>query len=192
VRAGSRGVLGVVGTATDGVEMLRAGLVEPAVALGWQVAVTLTPNAGRWMRANGEWERLESLSGLPVRDTPRLPAEPRPHPVVDCYVVAPASANYVAKLATGIADNQALTQVSEALGTAHVPVVVFPRINAAHARHPAWEGHIAALRGAGVELVYGADVWPLDEPRQGPAVRELPWATILGRAAARTPDTGLP
>lgn len=54
--------------------------------------MTLTPNAGRWLRANGELERLATLTGLPVRDTPRLPNEPRPHPVVDCYVVAPASA----------------------------------------------------------------------------------------------------
>ncbi|MFD3607121.1 flavoprotein [Streptomyces atroolivaceus] len=184
--ARSRGVLGVVGTATDGVESLRTGLVEPAVARGWRVTVTLTPNAGRWLRATGEWDRLESLTGLPVRDAPRLPAEPRPHPVADCHVVAPASANYVAKLATGIADNQALTQVSEALGTLGVPVVVFPRINAAHARHPAWEGHIEALRRAGVELVYGPDVWPLHEPRQGPAVQELPWATILECVTART------
>ncbi|MET9585771.1 flavoprotein [Streptomyces sp. NPDC006539] len=110
-----------MGTAADGIETLRTGLVEPAIALGWQVAVTLTPNAGRWLRANGELDRLETLTGLPVRDTPRLPTEPRPHPVVDCYVVAPASANYIAKLATGIADNQALTQVSEALGTIGCP-----------------------------------------------------------------------
>ncbi|MET8403627.1 flavoprotein [Streptomyces sp900116325] len=134
--AGSRGVLGVVGTAADGVEQLRTGLVEPAIALGWRVAVTLTPNAGRWLRANGELDRLEAVTGLPVRDTPRLPTEARPHPVADCYVVAPASANYVAKLAAGIADNQALTQLSEALGTIGVPVVVFPRVNAAHVRHP--------------------------------------------------------
>lgn len=177
--AGSRGVLSVVGTAADGVEQLRTGLVEPAIALGWQVAVTLTPNAGRWMRANGELNRLEALTGLPVRDTPRLPTEPRPHPVADCYVVAPASANYVAKLATGIADNQALTQVSEALGTIGVPVVVFSRVNAAHARHPAWQGHIEALRQADVHLVHGPDVWPLHEPREGPEVRQLPWSTIV-------------
>ncbi|MFE7246154.1 flavoprotein [Streptomyces sp. NPDC057580] len=171
-----------MGTAADGVEALRTGLVEPAIALGWQVAVTLTPNAGQWLRTNGELDRLEALTGLPVRDTPRLPTEPRPHPDADCYVVAPASANYVAKLATGIADNQALTQVGEALGTIDVPVVVFPRINAAHARHPAWEGHIETLRKAGVELAYGADVWPLDEPRRGPADRALPWAAILTSA----------
>ncbi|WP_406321282.1 flavoprotein [Streptomyces sp. NBC_01637] len=177
--AGSRGVLGVVGTAADGVEQLRTGLVEPAIGLGWQVAVTLTPNAGQWLRANGEMDRLEAVTGLPVRDTPRLPTEARPHPVANCYVVAPASANYVAKLATGIADNQALTQVSEALGTIDVPVVVFPRVNAAHVRHPAWDRHVAALRKADVELIHGPDVWPLYEPREGPAVRQLPWAAIM-------------
>ncbi|MFC4606869.1 flavoprotein [Streptomyces maoxianensis] len=176
---GSRGVLGVVGTATDGVETLRTGLVEPALALGWQVAVTLTPTAGQWLSANGELERLEAVTGLPVRDAPRLPSEPRPHPVANCYVVAPASANYVAKLATGIADNQALTQVSEALGTIGVPVVLFPRVNAAHARHPAWKQHIEALRIAGVDLVYGPAVWPLYEPHEGLTDRELPWPAIL-------------
>ncbi|MFI8004676.1 flavoprotein [Streptomyces sp. NPDC086010] len=184
--AGSRGVLAVVGAAADGVETLRTGLVEPAVALGWTVAVTLTPNAGRWLRANGEVDRLERLTGLPVRDTPRLPAEPRPHPVADCYAVAPASANFVAKLATGIADNQALTQVGEALGTVGVPVVLFPRVNAAHVRHPAWGGHLAALRRAEVEIVQGAGVWTLHEPREGPAVRELPWSAVLGAVTRLT------
>ncbi|MFD7945956.1 hypothetical protein [Streptomyces sp. NPDC059744] len=48
-----------MGTAADGIETLRTGLVEPAIALGWQVAVNLTPNAGRWLGTNGELERLE-------------------------------------------------------------------------------------------------------------------------------------
>ncbi|MFD9603176.1 flavoprotein [Streptomyces sp. NPDC059970] len=174
-----RGVLGVVGSSAGGVETLRTGLVEPALARGWQVAVTLTPTAGRWLRMSGEVDRLEKLTGLPVRDEPRLPGEGRPHPSVDCYVVAPASANTVAKLATGIADSQALTQVGEAIGTLGLPVVVFPRVNAAHARHPAWRGHIAALRGADVHLVYGPDIWPLHEPRAASAGRDLPWAAVL-------------
>ncbi|WP_250846225.1 flavoprotein [Streptomyces violaceusniger] len=174
-----RGVLGVVGTGAGGVESLRTGLVEPALTRGWQVAVTLTPTAGEWLRAIGEVDQLEKVTGLPVRYTPRLPGEARPHPQVDCYVVAPASANTVAKLATGIADNQALTQVCEAIGTAGLSVVVFPRVNAAHARHPAWRGHLAALREAGVRLVYGPDVWPLYEPREAPSGRELPWTAVL-------------
>jgi hypothetical protein len=41
-------------------------------------------------------------------------------------------------------------KVNEAIGLGAVPVVVFPRVNAAHARHPAWDSHIAALRRAGV------------------------------------------
>ncbi|MFI1973006.1 flavoprotein [Streptomyces cinnamoneus] len=172
-------MLGVVGSAAGGVEALRTGLVEPAMGRGWQVAVTLTPTAGQWLRTSGEHERLEKLTGLPVRDEPRLPGEARPHPPVDCYVVAPASANMVAKLATGLMDNQALTQVGEAIGTLDLPVVVFPRVNAAHARHPAWQGHIDALRAGGVHLVYGPDVWPLYEPRDAPAGRELPWTAVL-------------
>lgn len=149
------------------------------MARGWQVAVTLTPTAGNWLRMIGEVERLEELTGLPVRDEPRLPGDSRPHPPVDCYVVAPASANMVAKLATGIADNQALTQVGEALGTIDLPVVVFPRVNAAHTRHPSWQRHIEALREADVHLVYGPEVWPLYEPREAPPGRELPWPAVL-------------
>ncbi|TXS49936.1 flavoprotein [Streptomyces sp. t39] len=171
-------MLGVVASAAGGVEHLRSGLVRPAIERGWRVAVTLTPNAGRWLRLSGEAERLQELTGLAVRDEPRLPGEDRPHPPVDCYVVAPASANMIAKLALGLMDNQALTQVGEAIGTQGLPVVVFPRVNAAHARHPAWEGHIKALRVGGVRLVYGSE-WPLFEPREAPAGRGLPWAAVL-------------
>ncbi|MGW0794019.1 flavoprotein [Streptomyces sp. NPDC002692] len=172
-------MLGVVGSAAGGVEALRTGLVEPAMERGWTVAVTLTPTAGQWLRLSGEFERLGKLTGLPVRDEPRLPGDTRPHPPVDCYVVAPASANMVAKLATGLMDNQALTQVGEAIGTLGLPVVVFPRVNAAHARHPAWQRHIDTLRAGGVHVVCGPDVWPLYEPREAPAGRELPWAAVL-------------
>lgn len=98
---------------------------------------------------------------------------------MDCFVAAPATANTVAKLALGIADNQALTHLTEALGTPGVPVIVFPHINAAHARHPAWPAHVANLRRAGVHLIEGPDVWPLHEPQAAPPARELPWAAIL-------------
>jgi len=156
------------------------------MARGWQVAVTLTPTAGHWLRGSGEAERLEKLTGLPVQDEPRFPGEMRAHPEIDCYVVAPASANMVAKLATGVMDNQALTQVGEAIGTLDVPVIVFPRVNAAQARHPAWQGHLDTLRAAGVHLVYGEDVWALYEPREGPSGRELPWAAVLDLVDAAT------
>lgn len=168
--------VGVVGCAAGGLEDLRVGLVEPLLAAGYRLAVTLTPRAAEWLAAAGESERLSVATGLPVRVDPRLPREERPHPPVSAWVVAPATANTVAKLALGVSDNQALTQVNESLTT--VPVVVFPRVNAAHARHPAWSRHLEALQSAGVHVVYGEDVWPLHEPRSAPG-RGLPWDEII-------------
>lgn len=185
----SQRVLGVVGTGAGGVEKLRTGLVEPAIAGGWQVGVTLTPTAATWLDDIGELALLEKVTGLPVRSAPRLPRDESPHPPASCYVVAPASANTIAKLALGIADNQALTQVCEAIGTRGLPVVVFPRVNAAHARQPAWEQHLDALRSAGVILVEGPEVWPLYEPREAPSGRELPWGEVL-RAVEKAVETG--
>ncbi|MGX1668566.1 flavoprotein [Streptomyces sp. NPDC055400] len=175
-------VPGVVGSSAGGVEELRTGLVVPALERGWTVAVTLTPTAGRWLRASGESAELEGLTGLPVRAEPRLPGGSRPHPPVDCYVVAPASANTVAKLALGISDNQALTQINEAIGALDLPVVVWPRVNAAHARHPAWEAHMKALHDSGVRLIYGDEVWPLTEPRAETPGRQYPWKAVLDEA----------
>ncbi|MGH3876165.1 MAG: flavoprotein [Actinophytocola sp.] len=177
-------VLGLVGCAAGGVELLLLKLIEPMQELGWQVAVTLTPTAATWLDATGDIEKIEQVTGYPVRSKPRLPGEDSPHPAVDCYAVVPATSNTVGKLALGLADNQALTQVCEAIGLGSVPVVVFPRINAAHARQPSWDSHIAALEKAGVHLV----MWPLHEPRSAPG-RELPWASIMDTivsAAQRT------
>lgn len=179
-------VLGLICSAAGGVEHVRERLVEPMVADGWSVAITLTPAAAEWLTEAGEHQKLEDVTGLPVRSVPRLPGDERPHPPVDCYAVVPASANTIAKLALGIADNQALTTLCEAIGTRGIPMVVFPRVNAAHARQPAWEGHIAALRSVGVHLVYG-DVWPLHEPRSAPE-RGLPWAEIRAAIEQVTTD----
>jgi len=149
-----KGVLGVVASGGGGVERwLRAGLAAPAAERGWRLAITLTPTAARWLAEAGELDRLAELTDLPVRSTSRLPAEPKPHPVPDAFVFAPATANSVAKLALGIADNQALTVLCEALGLPDVPVLVQPQLNDAQARHPAWAGHLATLRAAKVRLV---------------------------------------
>jgi hypothetical protein len=179
----SNPTLGLIGSAAGGVEILRSQVVEPFLERGWSVAVTLTPTAGFWLEASGEKGKIEELTGYPVRVEARLPGDQSPHPQVDCYAVVPASANTVAKLALGLADNQALTTVCEALGAGVVPIVVFPRVNAAHARQPAWKSHIEGLRSVGVDLVYGDDVWPLHEPRSAPG-RELPWQAIRDRIAA--------
>jgi hypothetical protein len=174
----TQGVVGVVVSAAGGAEAIRPQLIEPLLGNGLSVAVTATPTAMAWLEADGEIDRIEDATGFPVRSAPRLPREGSPHPKVDCYAVVPATANMVAKIALGIADNQALTQVCEAVGGRQIPVVLFPRINAAHAGQPAWDSHIATLRRAGVRLVYGDEVWPLHQPRSATG-RELPWRAIL-------------
>lgn len=176
-------VVGLVCCAAGGVEEVRERFVEPALARGWRVAVTLTSTAATWLEASGEVNRLAAVTGLPVRSERRLPGEERPHPAADCWVVAPATANTVASLALGLTSNQALTQVCEALGAGQVPIIVFPRVNAGHAGHPAWDGHLATLRGAGVGLIYGEDVWPLYPPREAPPDRKLPWEAVLDATA---------
>jgi hypothetical protein len=174
-------ILSLIACAAGGVDRLRPGLVEPLIADGWQVAVTLTPTAATWFTANGETARLESLTGLPVRSTSRFPGQPRPHPDPTVCAVVPATANSLAKLALGISDNQALTTANEMIGRPDVPVVVLPAINLAHTQHPAWPNHIAALRSADVRLLLGEDIWPLHSPRQEPG---LPWPAALAAIRA--------
>ena len=175
--------IGVVAASAGGVETVRDGLVSPLLDLGHNIAVTLTPTAARWLNDLGEVDRIAELTGVPVRWEPRLPREVSPHPNADVYVAAPLTASSTAKLALGIADNQALTALCESV--AAVPMVVFPRVNAAHARQPAWSSHIDRLRSVGVTLVYGDKVWPLAEPRAaGP--RDLPWSAVLAAVNACT------
>ncbi|GAB3267632.1 flavoprotein [Kineosporia babensis] len=169
-------VLSLIACAAGGIHGLRPSLVEPLVRDGWQVAITLTPTAGTWLSGNGEAAALAELTGLAVRWNSRLPGEPRPHPEPDLCAVVPATANAVAKLALGISDNQAMTAANEMIGRPDVPVLAFPCINLAHTRHPAWAGHLAALRAADVNLLVGEDIWPLTTPRKEPG---LPWARIL-------------
>jgi hypothetical protein len=150
---------------------LRLELAEPAIRRGWRVAVTLTPTAGRWLAECGELERLRALTDLPVRFEARLPGQPKPYPIPDGFVFVPATANSIAKLALGIGDNQALTQLCEGLG-ARVPMVIRPQAGPEQRAHPAFAGHLATLRAAGAHIV---DV----DPAQ-------PWEPLLDLAERPT------
>ncbi|MDQ3405813.1 MAG: flavoprotein [Actinomycetota bacterium] len=158
----SRGVLGLVAAAGGGVDSrLRLEVAVPGARRGWRLAITFTPTAGRWMEAAGETARLRSLTDLPVRVESRLPSEPKPYPVPDAFLFVPATANSLAKLALGIADNQALTSLGEALGTRAVPVVIRPQADVGQRGHPKWESHLDTLLAAGAHIADGpvGDPW---------------------------------
>ncbi|MCI5661368.1 MAG: bifunctional phosphopantothenoylcysteine decarboxylase/phosphopantothenate--cysteine ligase CoaBC [Clostridia bacterium] len=111
----------------------------------------------------------------------------------DAVVVAPATANILAKMACGIADEL----VSTTLLAATAPVLVAPAMNAAMWRNPATQANVNALSARGIHFVGpesgflacgDADVGRMSEPEQivnalermlEPAKRDLEGKTVL-------------
>jgi phosphopantothenoylcysteine decarboxylase / phosphopantothenate---cysteine ligase len=115
-------------------------LVRLLVKAGHDVYPLVTPGAERFVRA----ESFYALAGRsPVED-------PYPHlQRADLYVIAPLTANTLAKLAHGIADNL----VTEAALAHAGPLLVAPAMNTRMWAHPATQANVEALRNRGVELV---------------------------------------
>jgi hypothetical protein len=146
-------VLGLVASSCGGLDSwFVSDVAVPAAERGWRLAVTLTPTAARWLGSVGALDKLRAVTDLEVRSDSRLPGQPRPHPDPEVFLFAPASANSVAKLALGIADNQALTLLGDVLGSPDATIVVGYQVADARLRHPAWQGHLDTLTSAGVRL----------------------------------------
>jgi phosphopantothenoylcysteine decarboxylase / phosphopantothenate---cysteine ligase len=138
-------------------------LIRLATAADHAVRVVQTPTSRRFV---GE-ASFAALSGAPVlvdefeRDPARgaFPAQEMPshQPLshlqlaanADLYLIAPASANTLAKLATGLADNL-LTSCALA---ARCPVVVAPAMNNHMYGHAATRANLELLRARGVHVV---------------------------------------
>src|ERR1700727_1198761 len=67
----------------------------------------------------------------------------------ELYLIAPASANTIAKLAHGLADNL----VATAALAAECPVIVAPAMNDRMYAHPATQDNLALLRIRGIHIV---------------------------------------
>jgi phosphopantothenoylcysteine decarboxylase/phosphopantothenate--cysteine ligase len=155
----SRILLGVSGgiAAYKSLEFVRL-----ATAAGHAVRVIQTPNSRRFV---GE-ASFAALSGAPVlvsefaRDPMRgaFPGEHLPDhdPIghlelaanAEAFLIAPASANTIAKLATGMADNL-LTSCALA---AACPLVIAPAMNNRMYEHPATQQNLATLRARGARI----------------------------------------
>jgi phosphopantothenoylcysteine decarboxylase/phosphopantothenate--cysteine ligase len=132
-----RVLLGVTG----GIAAYKAcELTRLLVRAGHEVTPLLTPEAERFVTAH-------TFEALARREMPR---ELYPHLVeADLLVIAPLSANTLAKLAHGLADN-VLTQAALAFDG---PVLVAPAMNPRMWAHSATRESVAALQRHGVELV---------------------------------------
>src|SRR4051794_244214 len=67
----------------------------------------------------------------------------------DAFLIAPASANTVAKLAAGLADNL----LTAAALACRAPLVIAPAMNAAMYEHPATQANLARLRERGAVVL---------------------------------------
>jgi phosphopantothenoylcysteine decarboxylase / phosphopantothenate---cysteine ligase len=156
----ARILLGVSGgiAAYKSVELARLATKE-----GHAVRVLMTPAAQRFIGAAS----FEGIVGAPVltdefeRDPTRgaFPGDPIPEhdPIghlevaanADAYLIAPASANTIAKLAAGIADSMVTTSFLACAA----PRLVAPAMNDRMFRDPATQANLATLRGRGITLI---------------------------------------
>jgi phosphopantothenoylcysteine decarboxylase/phosphopantothenate--cysteine ligase len=144
----SRIALGISG----GIAAYKAcELVRALVRAGHDVRVLATPNALRFVSPL----TLQTLSGHPVRADMFSPTEESEISHIELadwaelFVVAPATANLIARLAHGLADDLVATV---ALAT-RAPLLVAPAMNVNMYRHPATQANLDALAKRGVRLV---------------------------------------
>jgi phosphopantothenoylcysteine decarboxylase/phosphopantothenate--cysteine ligase len=117
-----------------------------------------------------EWERDPARGAFPDQAPPEH--DPASHLELvrnaDAYLVAPATANTLAKLAHGLADNL----LTSAALAATCPLVVAPAMNHAMWEHPATQANLDLLRARGVTVV---------EPGVGALATRHEWG--IGRLA---------
>ena len=117
---------------------------------GCEVRVTMTADAERFVGAT----TFEALSGAPVATSLyEYPGSAIPHIELaewaDAAVVVPTTANVIAKMACGIADDCLTTT----LLACACPVLVAPGMNVHMWQNPATQANVATLRGRGVSFV---------------------------------------
>ncbi|MGY2085966.1 bifunctional phosphopantothenoylcysteine decarboxylase/phosphopantothenate--cysteine ligase CoaBC [Blastococcus sp. SYSU DS0539] len=176
----SRIVLGVSG----GVAAYKAALLLRAFTeAGHDVRVVPTPGALHFVGA----ATFEALSGNPVTtdvwsDVPEV-AHVRIGQTADLVVVAPATADLLARAAAGRADDL----LTATLLTAHCPVVFVPAMHTEMWLHPATQDNVATLRRRGA-IVLPPAVGRLTGPDSGPG--RLPEPADIAALAAVVLDGG--
>jgi phosphopantothenoylcysteine decarboxylase / phosphopantothenate---cysteine ligase len=184
--------LNVVVGITGGIAAYKAvGVVRALVLAGHDVHVVPTEAALRFVGR----PTLEAISRNPVHtDLYEGVAEVR-HVAIgqaaDLIVIAPATANTIAKLATGLADDL----LGNTVLASEAPIVIAPAMHTEMWRHPATRANIATLEARGVTVV-GPAVGQLTGADSGPGRMEEPETIVaaaleVAAASARRDLAGL-
>jgi len=144
--AGRRVLLGVTG----GIAAYKACILTRLLTqAGATVQVVMTPSATRFVGP----DTFAALSGRPayteVWEEPGLVLHVRLARKADVAVVAPATANVIAKLSGGIADDLITSTLLEAT----CPLVVAPAMHSGMWEHPATQANVRSLRERGTVMV---------------------------------------
>jgi len=150
-------------------------MVTSVQELGWTACVVTTPDGRKFIDSAA----LAEQTGYAVRSAYKNPGDPDLLPPADAMVVAPATVNTINKWAAGITDTLVLGLLIEAYGY-RIPTVVVPYTNYIMARHPSLHESLAKLRGWGVQVLYGDEVYRLGPPGQTDRFRhQFPWRRAL-------------
>ena len=160
---------------------------------GAQVQVAMTARAQQFVTPLS----FQALSGRPTRTTLWDSAAEASMGHIELarwaqrVVIAPATADLLARLAHGLADDLVTTLC---LATA-APLSVAPAMNHRMWQHPATQANVALLRERGVQVI-GPDDGPLAEGESGPGRLAEPEAIVAelaapGEAPASRPLAGL-
>ncbi|HWC89522.1 MAG TPA: flavoprotein [Pirellulales bacterium] len=134
-----------------------AALVSQLAQAGAGVSVVMTKSAGEFIGP----ATFEALSGRPVYQ--RLFAEPE-FPLgahiglaerASVLCVAPATANFLAKAALGLADDLLTTLLLAFAG----PVLLAPAMNSQMWSKPSVERNVAQLRADGIQIIDPEEGW---------------------------------
>ncbi|NUQ88920.1 MAG: flavoprotein [Glycomyces artemisiae] len=161
-------------------------LVKLAQADGWGCWIILSPAAVPMV----DVQMLEAVSGHPVRSAHRAPGTPgrTPRPKADALIIAPASANTIAKLGAGIADTYLLDVATEMIGLG-VPTVILPFVNLALAARRPVQRAVEDLRAEGVAVLLGEGGFVPHPPGTGgDRIDVFPWGAALAAVSQCYPE----
>ena len=166
----------VVVCVTGGIAAYKvAEVVRELARAGADVRVVMTASARRFV---GE-QTFAALSGNRVGTEVLDDSAEAPHVelarAADLVIVAPATANALAKMALGVADDL----FSATLLTARCPVLVAPAMHTEMWEHPATRSHREVLAERGVGFV-GPEVGALLTGDEGPGRMAEPSAIVAG------------
>ena len=168
----ARILLGVTGgiAAYKACELLRV-----LVRAGHEVVPLVTPGAERFVTA----ETFNALARRPAAE------DLYPHLTrADALVIAPLTANTLAKLAHGLADNV----LTEAALAHRGPFLVAPAMNTRMWEHPATQANLEVIRARGVQIV-GPEAGELAEGETGPGRMSEPEQIAGAVEAALVPPS---